>query len=302
MAGNGSCARQSSGASKPVTGRPPVTSRKGCNSFAAISPGLRRRLDSGEEHPLTLAEWLAIDSSKLLRAVLQDLGLETAGMKGRRDRLLAEVNALRGLKALERSRGMGEALHRAIQGHRRGETIFERCASHRSPVVRSWAAYALLADPDRTLKARIAAARRFAADEDMAVRECAWVSFREWLARDLDRGLRLLEPWVGDKDAGVRRCAVEATRPRGVWTRHIDELKENPGRGLALLEPVRSDPSRYVRTAVGNWLNDASRSRPGWVRALCRRWLRDSPTDGTAWIVNHATRGLRRKKAAAPQR
>jgi 3-methyladenine DNA glycosylase AlkC len=101
-------------------------------------------------------------------------------------------------------------------------------------------------------------------------------------------------PWVKDANANVRRCAVEATRPRGVWCAHIDSLKTDPSPGLALLEVVRSDPSRYVQKSVANWLNDASKSRPDWVRSVCKRWKKESRTAETAWIINHATRTIRK--------
>jgi 3-methyladenine DNA glycosylase AlkC len=92
----------------------------------------------------------------------------------------------------------------------------------------------------------------------------------------------------------VRRCAVESSRPRGVWTRHLEPLKADPAPGLPLLEPCRADPSDYVRRAVANWLNDASKSRPEWVAALAKRWTRESRCEETAWIVRRATRTLRK--------
>ena len=57
---------------------------------------------------------------------------------------------------------------------------------------------------------------------------------------------------------------------------------------------MRADEQRYVQLSVANWLNDASKSRPDWVRAVCDRWLAESPVPATAWIVNHATRTLRK--------
>ncbi len=95
---------------------------------------------------------------------------------------------------------------------------------------------------------------------------------------DLDRGLELLESWVHDPDENIRRCAVEGTQPRGVTTVHIVALKNDPELGLPRLEPVRSDPSRYVHNAVANWLNDASKDAPEWIIALTDRWSDDSPT------------------------
>jgi len=179
-----------------------------------------------------------------------------------------------------------------------GERIFERLAKHGSDMVRAWAAYALRADDSIDLKERIDRTHRFAADPSMAVRECAWESLRPHIEADLVRAIQLLERWVHEPDAAVRRCAIEGTRPCGVWTKHIPALKEKPEIGLPLLEQCRSDSSDYVRRAVANWLNDASKSQPKWVKEVCARWKRESPTKETEWIIKHALRTLRKKAKA----
>ena len=121
------------------------------------------------------------------------------------------------------------------------------------------------------------------------------MSYRPYLSLNLDRALRELEDRVRDPDPNVRRCAIESTRPRGVWCAHIAELKEKPDKGLPLLEEVRADESRYVQLSVANWLNDISKTNPGWVRGICLRWQAQSSTKETAWIVNHALRSIRKK-------
>jgi 3-methyladenine DNA glycosylase AlkC len=264
--------------------------RKGARRIAEIPRAVLHALNEGREETITLVEWLAIDDAKLLASVLPDAGFTAA-----QTRVAIEHAAkVAGLGIQERVKRIGAQLHVTLRADRRRERRFEALAMHGSDRVRSLAAYSVTADDALPLAKRLALAKRFAADRAMSVRECAWDSFRPWLARDLARGLELLEPWVRDRDEGVRRCAVEATRPRGVWTRHLEELKAEPQRARRLLDPVRSDPSDYVRRSVGNWLNDASKSQPEWVRALAEEWGRTSKTAETAWIVRHALRTLRK--------
>ena len=276
----------------PVTDAP--TRRKGAMRRADIPSDVLRGLNDGREETITLVEWLAIDMPTLLRSILPDVGLTRA-----REELGGAADALADEGVTRRLRGIGRALHEATRDMTDRPDVFDALASHRSDMVRAWAAFMLTADQDLTLADRLEAARRFASDGSVAARECAWDSFRPYIAADLALGLRSLEPWVCDPDANIRRCAVEATRPRGVWTAHIEPLKEDPQPGLTLLEPVRSDPSPYVRRSVANWLNDASKSRPDWTLEVCARWTEESPTRDTAWTVNHALRTLR-KQGVAP--
>jgi 3-methyladenine DNA glycosylase AlkC len=162
-------------------------------------------------------------------------------------------------------------------------------------MVRAWMAFYIAANSHLDLSSRLKMMRKFADDSSMSVKECAWVSLRPYLVKDLTTSFQLLIPWVQDKDPNIRRCAIEATRPRGVWCQHIPQLKENPELGLTLLEFVRSDSSKYVQRSVGNWLNDASKSQPDWAINTCQRWQKESPTPPTKWIVKHGLRSLLKK-------
>lgn len=270
----------------------PTPRRKGAVRRADIPPDVLRALNEGREETVTLVEWLAIDMPALLRSILPSVGLE-----GLREPLGAVADGLADQGVVARLKGIGATLFAAIRDRADREGVFEGLAAHPSDMVRAWAAYALAADAGLPLPRRLEATRRFAADRSVSVRECAWDSYRAYVAADLEEGLRLLEPWVHDHDPNIRRCAVEGTRPRGVWTAHVPALLKAPERAMGLLEPVRSDPARYVQNAVANWLNDASRSRPDWVRGVCERWTGESPTRETAWIVNRGLRTLRKRGA-----
>lgn len=254
-----------------------------------IPAPLREKLNTGAEETRTLAEWLVIDIRVLARSVVPLLPKAVAG------EFVAAADELASLGVTQRSKGMGAALHRALSGCDNSNTVFERFATHRADMVRTWAGYSVMADGKLKLPARLKIGRRFAADPHMAVRECAWDSIRPALVAELDRAIELLEKWVRDPDAGVRRCAIEATRPRGVWCSHFEALKKDPSPALPLLEAVRNDASRYVTRSCANWLNDASKTRPDWVTQVTTRWLKESPTRQTQWLVNHARRTMRKK-------
>ena len=268
--------------------------RKGASRIADIPPDVLAALNEGREETVTLVEWLAIDMPTLMGYIAPEIGLAD-----KTHILVSAAQALAGGGVTKRMRGIGQALHDVFIEHKQRDTVFERLATHGSDMARAWAAYSVTANPDVPLDRRLEIARRFAADRSHAVRECAWDSFRPHVAADLGTGIELLVPWVADPDANIRRCAVESTRPMGVWTAHVPALKSDPALGFPILEPVRSDSSRYVQAAAANWLNDASKTQPDWVIGVTERWLVDSPSRETRWIVNRARRTLRKQGLTA---
>ncbi|MBF0170010.1 MAG: DNA alkylation repair protein [Nitrospinae bacterium] len=271
-----------------------VTKRKGARTMAEVSLALRRRLDGGQEEALTLVEWLVIDQVKLGRAVLPQVGFSADDIDGIVERY--EAAAPDGVMSRLRimAAAIGDALASAPPKKRR--RLYEGIAAWpTADVVREWGALIVSRDTTMTPAARWEEMRRYAADESMNVREIAWMALRPWVAADVTVALDLYTPWVGDPHEGIRRCAVEGTRPRGVWTSHLAPLKADPSPALPLLEAVKGDPSRYVQNAVANWLNDASKDHPAWVQEVTARWAKESPTKETAYIVKRGLRTLTKK-------
>ena len=119
--------------------------RKGAVRRSSIPPDVLLALNEGREETITLVEWLAIDMPTLLRSVLPQVGLESAaGRLAESTRPLADE----GVRA--RLMGYGEALFETLDSHPKQAEVFEALASHKSDMVRSWAAWMVAAD--RTLE------------------------------------------------------------------------------------------------------------------------------------------------------
>lgn len=261
--------------------------RKGARRFADLSPDVLAQLNAGHLPTVNLVEWLAVDQRGLVPLVLRASG---------DDDLIAPVDAhlatIKKPTALKLTQGVSEALLQAVSDAARREALVTSFLAHPSDVVRCWAAYLIGEDEHRDIHAKLARVRVMAADEHFGVRELGWMGVRRVIIDELDAALDDLTPWSLDADAKIRRFASEATRPRGVWTRHIQALKDAPERALPLLEPLKADPSRYVQDSVANWLNDASKDQPAWVREVCARWLTESDDKATRYIVKRALRTI----------
>lgn len=264
-------------ATKPVKPPEPKAARKGATRTADISPALLDALSCGQGESATLTEALAVDQYRLLVAVFPQLDA----------RVLDEARAISQQGILKRMTGMGALLWAAL-----GEEGIGPCSRHPSDTVRGWACFMLGAQPGLSLEARLAAIRPLADDPHFGVREWAWMAIRPHLVASLDEAIDRLLPWAQDESAFVRRFATEAIRPRGVWCAHIAELKRQPQRALPLLEALRADSATYVQDSVANWLNDAAKDNPDWVRQVCGDWLAGDPPAVTRRICQRAMRSL----------
>jgi 3-methyladenine DNA glycosylase AlkC len=260
--------------------------RKGAARIALIPPEVLDALNAGAVPTVNLNEFLALDLGRLASNVAAAIGLEP-----REERLTDTLVMLPAFKPVRRHAHIARAMYDMTATRADRDAVAHALATHPSDVARSWAAQWLVFS-GQALEDKLQAVRRFAADTHFGVREMAWMAVRDEIAGDVDGAVALLRPWVTDADPNIRRFASEATRPRGVWCAQIEPLKAEPWRGLPLLEHLRADDSRYVQNSVANWLNDAAKTQPDWVREVCERWTRGRVSPATHYITRRALRSI----------
>lgn len=253
-----------------------MATRKGTNRRSDIPAEVPDQLNTGSIETATLAEGLAVDFAVLMSRVLPEAKDVAEQLFNPSDGITKRMS-LAGRMLLEKLGAGGYA----------------SVTEHPSDTVRGWAAFMLAEMPNLSLKERFELVRPLADDKHFGVREWAWLALRPHIAMQIKEAVRELSPWIAEPSPNLRRFAVESTRPRGVWCAHIAELKDTPEMALPLLEPVKSDASRYVQDSVSNWLNDAAKSRPDWVTARCEKWRKESDTKETARICVRALRSIK---------
>lgn len=266
-----------------------ILTRTGARNTASVPEDVLKLLNAGKIESVNLCEWLVIDQISLAEVVFKKLGWQQ-----HLPVLKCIFSAQAPTTAPKKIAFIGRFLTNIFQTRKEAEFASKSLLGEVSDSARAWGAYLIGLNPSLSLAEKFELIRPYAADSNTAVREIAWLAVREAFIGNLTETLEILRPFTLDPDDRIRRFASELTRPRGVWCRHVQALKDDPSTGITLLEPLKSDPSTYVRLSIGNWLNDASKSAPKLATETCARWERDSPTTETAHIVKRALRTLRK--------
>ncbi|MGC5743100.1 DNA alkylation repair protein [Chryseobacterium sp. NFX27] len=263
--------------------------RKGARSVKDIPKDIMKQLNKGEIESANLTEWLAADQKLLLENFLRQYN-----RKEYFDPILEGISSLKKqtVNTINETIGLG-LFNEALKNN--DEEFLSVIPGHTSDLVRCWGTYMVGRNKALSIKEKLNKIQPFASDKHFGVREICWMAVRTEMIENLEEVLFILSGWTAHKDEYIRRFASESTRPRGVWCTHIAKLKENPELGLVILEPMKSDMSKYVRDSVGNWLNDASKSSPEFVFKTCERWLQESPAKETEYIVKKALRTIQKK-------
>ena len=265
----------------------PILNRTGARNTASVPDDVRKLLNEGEIQSVNLCEWLVVDQIALAGVVFKRLG-----WKEHLPALRKHFEKTAPTTVPKKIATIGGFLSGIFTNSVDVERAAAALITEASDSARAWAPYMIGGSKRLSLEEKFRMIRPFAADAQMAVPEIAWLALREDFIENQTGAFKILRPFTTDPDDRIRRFASELTRPRGVWCRHVQALKDDPAPGISLLEPLKSDPSNYVRLSVGNWLNDASKSAPALVRETCARWEKESPTPETARIVKRAMRTL----------
>ncbi len=259
-----------------------ILNRKGARSLKDLNPEVIEYLNKGLVETTNLMEWLAVDQLKLLKKILDHLNKAEWY-----DSFYEAVSAQKKPTANATTKVIGITFLQLTEDKK----VIEYLSNHTSDIPRCWAAY-WTGIRETNITAILNAIQPYAADSHFGVREVAIFASKESIIENLDESIEILAKWTSHEDENIRRYAAETTRPIGVWTKKIDALKENPEKGLPILKPLISDSSKYVRDAVGNWLNDASKTKPDWVKSICSQWKKESPSKETLYILKKALRSV----------
>lgn len=259
-----------------------ILSRKGALKAQDVSGEIKELLNLGSIESVNLMEWLSVNHGVLIKNVLGDLNnniVENCFKRFSDEKKLTTATAIKII---------GETI--LLEKNR--EEIFLLLSSHKSDSVRCWATYIIGLDEELTIEEKLSKIKPFAIDLHFGVREIAWMAVRNSIIEHLKPAISFLSTFSQDRNAYLRRFASESTRPKGVWCKHINELKKDPQLAISILEPLRSDESKYVQDSVGNWLNDAGKSQRDWVIQLCKKWDKASSSKHTSYIIKKALRNL----------
>ncbi len=262
-----------------------ILQRKGARSTKHLNPEVLKFLNLGVIETKNLVEWLAVNQLVLLKVVLKAL---------QKEQWYVDFQ-----KAVEDQKKPTANSNTKVIGYTFGiltkdKDVFSYLQTHDSDVVRCWACWGESLHYDLIIDL-LPAMQKYAADTHFGVREVVIFATKERMIDNLDTAINILSEWTSNDDENIRRYAVEALRPIGVWTKKIAVFQENPDLGLKVLTPLKSDISKYVRDAVANWLNDASKSKPEWVLNLCKHWGKESDSKETAYIIKRGLRTINKK-------
>ncbi|MEM9849169.1 MAG: DNA alkylation repair protein [Bacteroidota bacterium] len=268
-----------------------ILSRKGARKVQEVPPEILDLLHQGTIASVNLTEWLAINHQGLIKQTFPALGLEAVIPI-----LIQKLGAQRKPTAMSSTKIVGEYLYAFCVAQDSLMSTFKKLAVHSSDSIRCYAPYLVARNEGWGIEEKLERSKNLVSDDHFGVREIVWMALRPAIEQNLTTAIEILTTWTTSPNENIRRFTTEATRPRGVWCKHIESLKARPEQALPILNALKADPAKYVQDSVGNWLNDASKTSPAFVTDLCANWERTSASKNTQKIIKKAMRTIRKKQ------
>ena len=268
-----------------------ILNRKGARKAEDIPEEVLKLLNEGKIETANLTEWLAIDHSILIKNVFPEIGISNNINRV----VLNSIQEQKKPSTMNSVKLTGNLLFENLSNKNERQKIFKKLSSHKSDSIRCYAPYLIVLNSELSLEDKLNRIKELVADKHFGVREVVWMSIRPEIDKQLIESISILSKWTENEDENIRRFTTESTRPRGVWCKHIEKLKEKPELALPILEKLKADKSKYVQDSLGNWLNDASKSKPDFVIELCKKWAKESPNKETGKIIKRARRTIDKK-------
>jgi len=268
-----------------------IINRKGARKAQDIPKDVLALLNMGKIQTVNLTEWLAIDHLKLIETNFLEIGISKENIK----LISQKIKAQKKPSTMNTTKLVGSMLYELYSTDKKMSSIFTKLSTHLSDSIRCYAPYLKSLDKNLSIEEKLDQSKELIADSHFGIREVVWMALRPAIEEHLEKSIDVLSGWTTHEDENIRRFTTESTRPRGVWCKHIERLKENPEIALPILDNLKSDQSKYVQNSVGNWLNDASKTKPNFVIELCKKWEKESPTKETEKIIKRARRTIDKK-------
>ncbi len=268
-----------------------ILNRKGARKGIDIPKQVLKLLNEGKIETVNLTEWLTVDHEILIKNTFPEIGIPNDIT----DSIVKAIKEQKKPSTMNSVKLTGSLLYEKLSDKSDYQLFFKKLSAHPSDSIRCFAPFLISLNSNFSLKEKFDGIKGLVADKHFGIREVVWIAIRPEISKHLKESIKLLSAWTADEDENIRRFTTESTRPRGVWCKHIDTLKEKPELALPILEKLKSDKSKYVQDSLGNWLNDASKSKPDFVIELCEKWRKNSPTKETEKIIKRARRTIDKK-------
>lgn len=134
--------------------------------------------------------------------------------------------------------------------------------------------------------------------KELTKRFTAEFCMRPLIAAHPKEAMQLLLSWSTDENKRVRRLSSECLRIRLPWAKKMYTALCYFESYVQLLSNLKDDQDKTIQKSVANNLNDLYKEDEEKFNYILSLWTKETPSKECAWIIQHASRSLRKKSDA----